>query len=169
MMYKSILIALLLLTIGCGQKNASSLLGKDIQSNETQSYLASFPGRPTISEYDSGKHVYYNFESDGISLSFTNGTLVGIFYYDSSTDGFAKYKGELPFQLSFDLTRREVESMFGKPDNIYGGLSNGVVDLRTQVCYSSKRIGMQYRTFDREDLDAKIAIINIQATGCKKR
>jgi hypothetical protein len=172
-MYKSIIIVLLLLTVGCGQKDGYSLLGKDIQSNEIQSYLSSFSEKPTISEFDSGEHVFHDLEKNGISLSFIKGTLVHIFYYNFAIDGYSQYKGELPFQLSFDLTRREVESRIGKPDNTVEGVEDkwfgGAMSVRTRVCYSSKRIGVTYKTTTSEDLNAKIAIVTLNNEDCKKK
>ncbi|MEN6433581.1 MAG: hypothetical protein ABFD06_12070 [Smithella sp.] len=104
-----------LLVIGCVQRNdtmtLSSMLDKNINGDEIQRWLSKVGDSPAINKF-AGICFFYDFKQKGISLRFdTNGTLTDIFLYSEGADGFRQYKGELPFKLSFILSRKEVESI----------------------------------------------------------
>jgi hypothetical protein len=133
----------------------SSMLGKGIDSAEIKTSLSSL-GTPQINKSSAGD--YYSFQAEGVSLKFdTQNKLDAIFYYSEGADGFQQYKGDLPLGLTFQLTRKEIESILGPPDNSGGGATN------IWTYYSSKGIGITYNTTQSDDLEARIHYISISA------
>jgi hypothetical protein len=129
-----------------------SSLGKDINSPEMKTWLLSL-GTPEIS---SGS--FYNYKSEGISLLVDNEhKLSAIFFYSEGADGYRQYQGDLPFGLSFQSTRKEIESVLGRPDASGG---KGVINYWTS--YRSKGIGIVYNTMRTNEMNARIYHISIQ-------
>lgn len=136
-----------------GTDRLLSLLGKNIRGDDIQEWLSNNNATPEIDKYDSFGCYFYSFKARGISLRFdTEDLLEGIFFYSEGADGFRQYQGRLPFGLSFMLTRKEIESILGKPD---AGGSDWVL-------YKSKGIGIKYKTKRLDDLNARIYMMNIQ-------
>jgi hypothetical protein len=131
----------------------SSKLGKNIQSEEMKTWLSSL-GTPEIDRFSDS--YYYNFKPAGISLRFnTQDQLDAIFFYSEGADGFSQYHGDLPYGLSFQNTRREIESILGPPDASGGG----AIDIWTS--YHSKGVGITYNTKQSDDLNARMHHISI--------
>ena len=154
-----ILLTVLLIT-GCGQKNdtatLSSMLGKNIRGDEIQKWLSEIGDSPEIDKYDDC--FYYSFKQKGVSLRFdTTEALTTVFLYSEGADGFRQYQGELPFKLSFVLSRKEIESFLGKPDKSGG---EGVINY--WVNYTSKGISLTYNSKQTDDLNARIYTMSIK-------
>lgn len=106
-------------------------------------------GTPEVERYYKGSS-YYRFNSEGIVLAFnTEDKINGIFFYD-------QYQGDLPFGLSFQNTRKEVESILGPPDNSGGGGS-----MNYYTYYKSRGLGITYNTKRSNDLNARISEVSI--------
>jgi hypothetical protein len=136
----------------------SSMLGKSINNAQIKVWLSELGActKAVINRFDDS--YYYSFKSEGISLCFSNpdNRLTAIILYSEGADHFRQYKGDLPFGLSFQLTRREVESILGQPEE-FGG--NGVIEYWTR--YSSKGIGVTYKGKGTSDLDLHVHEISI--------
>ena len=137
----------------------SSMLGKSINNAQVKTWLSEL-GACTEAIIDRfSDSYYYNFKSEGISLRFNNrdDELTTVFLYSEGADRFRKYQGVLPFGLSFQLTRKEVESILGPPEESGG---DGIIDFWTS--YRSKRIGITYDGKRTDDLNLRIRNISIQ-------
>jgi len=137
----------------------SSMLGKSINNAQVKVWLSEL-GACTEALVDRfGDSYYYNFKSEGISLRFDNqdDELTTVFLYSEGADRFRQYQGDLPFGLSFQLTRKEIESILGAPDESGG---DGVIDYWTT--YRSKHIGITYDGKRTDDLNLRIHNITIQ-------
>jgi len=131
-------------------------LGADINSAKMKTWMSSL-GTPEIDRYSTGN--YYNFKSDGVSLLFDDAhKLSAIFLYSEYADGFRQYKSYLPYGLSFQNTRREIERVLGPPEKSGG---EGVINY--WASYSSKGIQITYDTLRTDDLYARIYHISISA------
>ncbi|MDO9584415.1 MAG: DUF6392 family protein [Desulfomicrobium sp.] len=153
------LIMILLLT-GCGHENdtepLSSMLDKNIRGIEIQKWLTIVEESPEISRHDDV--FFYSFKKKGISLRFDNKTetLTTIFLYSEGANDYRQYQGELPFKLSFVLSRKEIESILGKPEKSGG---EGVINY--WVYYPSNGIGITYNSKHIDDLNAQIYTLYI--------
>lgn len=137
----------------------SSMLGKSVNNAQVKAWLSEL-GACTEGLVDRfSDSYYYNFKSEGISLRFDNrdDELTTIFLYSEGADRFRQYQGDLPFGLSFQLTRKEIESILGPPDESGG---NGVIDYWTS--YRSKHIGITYDGKRTDDLSLRIRDISVQ-------
>jgi hypothetical protein len=92
----------------------TALIGQKLKSPAFAGVLASLPGLPRIVGRDS---VVMTSEEGGISFWFDGktGLLQSINCYASGEAGANKYLGKLPFKLTMDDTRGEVESKLGLP------------------------------------------------------
>jgi len=135
---------------------ALPMLGKDINSAEMKAWLSNL-GTPIIDRYSDS--YYYSFKPEGISLDFTTyDMLQAIFFYSEGADGYNQYQDNLPFGLSFQNTRKEIESILGPPDSSGG---DGVINY--WASYRSKGIGIKYNTKRTDDMNARIYDMSISA------
>lgn len=58
--------------------------------------------------------IFLESEENGISCCFKKGHLASINFHNEGKDGFKKFKG-FDNDLNFDLTEKEIKSLFGKP------------------------------------------------------
>jgi hypothetical protein len=140
----------------------SSMLGQGIDSAEIKTWLSSL-GTPEIDKTSAGDN--YSFKSEGVYLQFnTQDKLDAIFLYSEGVGGFQQYKGDLPFGLTFQLTRKEVENILGPPDGSDNDYDVPAIS-KTNIFanYSSKDIGITYNTKESNDLEARIYQILIRA------
>ena len=149
-----------------------SLLGKGIKDASLSKFLGSLgDDKDTIyslSQIISGNNkntdslVHIIWKSTGISLSFVQGELKTILFHAKYTDSSSQYKGKLPFDLSLDLKKQDVESILGKPD-IYSPLTVGVLleyDSNMAAFYPNKHLDVMYKTKQKiEDNDIIAYII----------
>jgi hypothetical protein len=144
-------------------KSLLNLLGRDRRSPEIERFSKTLAEKPKVSEYDSGKTVYYSWKSKGISLAFEASKLRKIYLYAEGTDGFSQYQGELPDKLTFADTREIVEAKLGKPEDSGG---DGIIEF--WVSYGSKGISLTYVSKDTNDLKHRIREIGLRLPGKKK-
>jgi len=141
----------------------SSMLGKSINHEQVKTWLSELSActEALIDRFDDS--YYYNFKSEGISLRFDNrdDELTTIFLYSEGTDRFRQYQGDLPSGLSFQLTRKEVESILGPPGKSGGGGGSYGWD-NYWAEYRSKRIRITYDGNRADDLNLRIRDISIQ-------
>jgi len=133
-----------------------AMLGKNVQSVEVKTWLEKVGASPEIDKFDDC--YYYSFKATGVSLSFDKATdvLTSIFLYSEGADEFRQYQGDLPFGLSFQMTRKEIESALGRPDESGG---DGVINF--WVGYKSEGIGITYDRLDPKDMAARIHDLNV--------
>ena len=132
---------------------AFPMLGKDINTAEMRTWLSTL-GAPKIDRFDDS--YYYSYKSAGISLRFsTKGMLTTLFFYAEGADGYRQYQGNLPFGLSFQLTRKEIEGTLGLPDKSRGG------DAYYWADYSSRGILINYNPKMTNDLNARMSSLVI--------
>jgi hypothetical protein len=125
----------------------SSKLGKDINSAEMKTWLSSL-GTPEIDRHSNS--YYYSYKPAGISLEFnTQDQLDAISFY-SEADGYSQYQSDLPYGLSFQKTRREIENILGPPDSFSGGI------FYIWTSYNSKGIVITYNTKRSDDMNARV-------------
>jgi len=139
------------------------MLGKSINHEQVKTWLSELSActEALIDRFDDS--YYYNFKSEGISLRFDNrdDELTTIFLYSEGTDRFRQYQGDLPSGLSFQLTRKEVESILGPPGKSGGGGGSYGWD-NYWAEYRSKRIRITYDGNRADDLNLRIRDISIQ-------
>jgi hypothetical protein len=123
---------------------ATSLIGDNLCSNRMQTWLSKM-GSTQQTDKQSEPHfislggIYsLDFPSRGIALNFSaaNILLVETIYSEHVGPLINRYEGKLPYGLTFDLKREEVERILGQPD------SSGC--MKTVGCwgtYSAKGIG----------------------------
>jgi hypothetical protein len=140
-----------------GAAIAPSMLGKNINSAEMKTWLSSL-GKPEILRSRLTESYYYNFKSKGISLFFNNAndTLRGIIFYSEGADDYRQFQGDLPFGLSFQNTRSEIESILGPPDKTDDGAGTNI-----WTSYNSKGIRIKYNTVRTDDMNARMYFIII--------
>jgi ankyrin repeat protein len=140
-----------------GAATAPSMLGKNINSAEMKTWLSSL-GKPEILRSRLTESYYYNFKSKGISLFFNNAndTLRGIIFYSEGADDYRQFQGDLPFGLSFQNTRSEIESILGPPDKTDDGAGTNI-----WTSYNSKGIRIKYNTVRTDDMNARMYFIII--------
>ena len=137
--------------------NLASMVSKKLSDNETKNWFSNLGDPPEVSTYEDT--FYYTFKNKGISILFRKPEILRtIFLYAEGTDDFSQYQGVLPFQLTFDLNRKTIESIFGKPESSGGGKY-----YNFYVSYDSKGIGITYNTLDPDDMDAKIYHMRIKS------
>jgi hypothetical protein len=130
-------------------------IGKNLSDSDMKAWLKKVYAQPTITTFND--RTYYEFKGEGISLQFNKSdVLTTIFAYTDKADGFGPYAGKLPYGITLQLTRREVESKLGPPERSGGGTINYWSD------YTSKGIGFTYNSMDVNNLDAKIYTINFK-------
>ena len=133
---------------------AFPMLGKDINSVEMKTWLSNL-GTPKI---DKNEYIIsYTFKSRGVALVFDtkDKRLSSAHFYAEGQDGFRQFQGDLPYGLSFQLTRKEVESVLGPPDTSGGEVIN------YWARYSSRDMRITYNTMRTDDLNARISVISI--------
>lgn len=139
-----------------GGGTLSSKLGMDINSDEMKTWMAGL-GTAQVDKFSTGD--YYNYKPVGISLLFNpQNQLSSIFFYAEGADGFKEYKGDLPFGLTFKMTRKEIEDSLGMPDSAGG---DGVINFWES--YDSKGLGISYNTKKTGDMKAKMHDLSISA------
>ena len=143
-----------------GLKTLATLMDKDVKGEVVQEWLSKVKNKPDVDgalfEAISGdkNSFFYNFFSDGIRLTITRGTIAGINLYAEGSGNFRQYQGALPLGLSFALSRREVESILGYPEQF-----KSCKDLPPAVSYYKKmKISVYY---DSDDLDTRTRTIGI--------
>ena len=141
----------------------SSMVGKSINNVQVKTWLSELSActEALIDRFNDS--YYYNFKSEGISLRFDgrDDELTTIFLYSEGADRFHQYKGDLPSGLSWQVTRKEVESILGPPDKFGGG--GGVYDWDNYWTeYRSKRIRIEYDGNRANDLSLRIRYITVQ-------
>ena len=158
-------------------------IGLDIKSKEMQQFLKDL-GEPQISKYEAQPGVpaktigeitiqamksspastYYNYKEKGIHISLNDRDIVdAIFLFGEGKDGYRQYQKELPFNLKFTDTRKNINEKFGKPDATYGGSSEYNIQ-----CFDSwsksKGITVTYNTTDSTNTLATLSQICIQTS-----
>jgi hypothetical protein len=142
-----------------------SMLGKSINDALIKSWLSALgAGTEAVVEryedfFNRKVIVYYNFKSEGISLCFDNRSneLVAIILYSEGAGGFRQYQRDLPFGLSFQLTRRQVECILGLPE-----VSGGDSVIKFWAAYPSKGIHITYD--GKSPYDSNLRIRDIEIT-----
>jgi hypothetical protein len=143
------------------QTNLYPLLQKHITDKEMREFLSHFRNEPEVSKYSGGKY-YYGFKKDGISLSFNKDDILqAIFLYNQGTEGFTQYAGLLPYGLTFNMTKSEVEKILGTPGQ---GISSPPLfdgEKSYHAYYYTKHLGIYYaiNANSSEEKDMKIKYI----------
>jgi hypothetical protein len=152
-----IILTIFSLVFGCSKKESSfhDLIGLEINSTEIQRFLNRFEDNPEINKYSDA--YYYSYKSKGVGLRFSNNdTLTAIFLYSEASDNFRQYQGDIPYNLQFTDTRKNVEEKLGPPDTNGGG---GVINFYS--IWDNKGVSIFYKTLDQEDMKNKIHHITI--------
>jgi len=142
-------------TLGESMRSLFPVLGKRVQSDEFKAWLEKLGEPPEIDRFDDC--YFYVFKQHGVDLRFDKTDVVKVvFFYSKGADGHAQYVGDLPFGLSFQMTRREIESILGPPESSGG---SGAGDA--WASYETKGIGINYDRKNPRDLKARIRDISI--------
>ena len=136
---------------------ASSLIGESLCGDRMQTWLATMsksqptgtPSEPNF--YPVGPAYQLEFPSRGISLFFSSDTdKLGseAIYFDAMKPGIKTYEGKLPLGLSFQDTRKQIETILGRADS-----SGGIPAVGWQALYGSKGMIIVYKG-ERDDPSA---------------
>jgi hypothetical protein len=156
---KKIIIAALAISLfaGCIQQNTKieNLVGLGISSDDVQKFLDELEAKPEISQNEFWNT--YDYKSKGIRLRFDkgNGNLLAIFLFSELTQDYRQYRGQMPYNLSFDDTRIEVEKKLGEP----GSTEEGKPYINTTSQWFDKGLNVTYMTKDINDMMTKISFI----------
>lgn len=154
-----ILITILnLLLLNCSvksQNKLNDLIGQDINSKVVQVFLNQLGENYTVKRFNN--IYYYIYNSKGIDIVFTeNDILQSIFLYSESSSDHRQYQDELPYNLKFTDTRKEVENKIGLPDK------NGGDGYINYYCiWHDLGIDITYKNEDINDMNNKIHHITI--------
>lgn len=103
-----------------------TILGKGLGSPEFVALKRYFDlKKGTIS----GDSHYLHSKRDGIELQIKDDVVHAVHLFAERADDYWQYKGKLPFGLSFDDTRADVEQRLGRPAKAVG---NGTVQFYTR-------------------------------------
>ncbi|MEI8204663.1 MAG: hypothetical protein WCH34_16715 [Bacteroidota bacterium] len=142
------------------QKNElKELVGTNINDKKFQSFLNNLNEKPVISTVCKVDITYYySFPKKGICISIlkSNDNIAAIFLYSEGVDNYRQYQGQLPNELDFQNSRKEVESKLGPPDS---------VEIESFLNYFScswkDGTGVTYKNCDASDMSNKIKSITI--------
>jgi len=167
MKHKIIIAALaIFLFAGCMPQNTSieNLVGLSISTDKVQNFLDNLEAKPEISKYESW--YTYDYKSKGIRLRFEkeSGNLSAIFLFSELTQDYSQYKGKMPYNLSFNDTRSDVEKKLGEPWNtekgtIYNNTYSQWFGKTDKVTGNTKVTRVIYRTKELNDMMTKISFI----------
>ncbi|MGF1582547.1 MAG: TIGR02996 domain-containing protein [Gemmataceae bacterium] len=116
------------------------------QGDPRAEYLRMIDGPPTIERYPDSARVFWN--SLGLVLRFHDNRLGTLYFLSGWPNGYCPYRGPLPYGLSFQDTRADVERKLGKPQII-----DGDEVAESSVRYPHLDIGVSYST-KRQTKDA---------------
>ncbi|RIJ37266.1 hypothetical protein [Pontibacter oryzae] len=139
------------------EDNISRFLNRKKKDKELKQFMHSFGAAPD-KVYKSTDSYYEEYHRKGISFNFDyDNKLVAIFLYSNLSEDYKNYEGKLPYGLSFDLTRKDVEERFGSPEY------NGESDYKNTswVIYRSKGFGLTYNGLESDSV-ARISEIAFQ-------
>ena len=167
-MKQKIIIAILsiFLLVGCipQNKGIEHLVGLGISSENIKNFLDELEAKPEITKNEFW--YIYHYKSKGIKLRFDkeNGNLLAIFLFSESTQDYRQYRGEMPYNLSFNDTRLEVEKKLGEPWNTeegtaYSNTSSQWFGKIDRVTGNTRVTKVTYMTKDVNDMMTKISII----------
>jgi hypothetical protein len=133
---------------------AFAMLGKDIKSAELTAWMSKL-GAPEIDNFAVLGGYAYTFKSAGVWLQFSEKDILKCVLFNSEgAEGARQYQGDLPYGLSFQLTRKEVENVLGPPDKSDTG-------SRYRTYYTSRGLQIDYNTTRNDDPDARIFFISL--------
>jgi len=133
---------------------AFAMLGKDIKSAELTAWMSKL-GAPQIDNFATTGGYAYTFKSAGLWLQFSQKDILKcVLFYSEGAEGARQYHGDLPYGLSFQLTRKEVENVLGPPDKSDTG-------SRYRTYYTSRGLRIDYNTTRDDDPDARIFFISL--------
>ena len=177
-----ILVATILLS--CSKStNLDELIGLDIKSNKMQSFLNGL-GNPEISKHEAQAPIpartieingridtiskarngwpastYYVYKGKGIQIKLDENNIVdAIFLFGESNEGYRQYQENLPFDLKFTNTRKDVIEKLGKQDKSFGGSSKYNIKC-IDFWNKSKELSVTYNTTDSTNMSATISSI----------
>jgi len=117
----------------------SSALGKATGSPQVRALLSRLGASP---------------KPQGILLRFdATDTLSAVSLYSEGVERFRQYEGDLPFGLSFQSTRRDVESLLGLPDS-YGS---------SWAAYDSKGLTINYNGRSVYDPKLRLSVLTLRS------
>jgi len=181
-MKKIIFLLIIIITISCSsQPKFDKYIGLDIKSEEMQDFLKDF-GNPEITKYKARTisdsitdvlkypeltiqstypaHSYFSYKEKGIEIKLDDNDKVdAIFLFGEGTTGYRQYKGNLPFNLKFTDTKKNIVEKFGKPDETFSGSTE--YNLKCIDNWKSKRISITYVTTDSTNSSTTISSICI--------
>jgi hypothetical protein len=95
-----------------------NILGKPYESPEVQKLFSLFTKQPDIATFED--RTFYTYHEDGIGFQIRNDVIKTVFLYRKGANGHFEYQGQLPHEIQWTDTRKDIERKFGKPDDISG-------------------------------------------------
>jgi len=101
-------------------ENLTSLLGRNLNDPALAQIISSLGVEPEITEVDD--RYYYEFKNKGLELVFDEDLkLRSIHLYPEGRNGYSQYRGDIPNDITFTLSRSEVHQKLGEPSAFGGG------------------------------------------------
>ena len=91
-------------------KNKEEILKNDIKFKYEEKEIDS----------SSNKYNYISSFEEGTCFCFKNNDLESIFLYGNYDKKYRNFKGNLPYNLNYNFTAKEIVSKFGEPDEKLG-------------------------------------------------
>jgi len=91
------------------------LLGLSLKDQKVEEFLKKTvkDNKPEIKKFKETE--CHSYKKEGIAFDIKNEKIETIFVYNDKCYGFNKFKGELPEELSFELTNSEIVKKYGEP------------------------------------------------------
>lgn len=124
------------------------LIDQHLENKDISDLLHWLDQEPVVKYYI--EIFYYSFRQRGISLLFNKeeGELRTIFLYSQGSDNYEQYIGEIPMNLSFDLSRTDIHETLGVPSQTGGGIYvkmlNEIIAIWDKYIYDKYNIVITY-------------------------
>ncbi len=113
-----------------------NLLGRASEDDELNAMISINPERDEkpcfyIKKFKEGEKdfTYYSNEEGGISYCFENNVLTTIYLYNAFDKKFKPFKGEIPYNLSMNMTGGDIVSKLGEPNRKMGGAGKAEISI----------------------------------------
>jgi hypothetical protein len=126
-----------------------TLLGKTLDDNVVSDFI--LQNNCQLSGF------HYICKSIGVELSLDSGQrVVTVFMYAQGVDGFDEYTGDLPYGLTWNSTRSDVQGQLGSPN------AQGTETYTSWDAYQDRGVYVDYDSPSAEDLSARMIRIQVQ-------
>eukprot|EP01080_Neovahlkampfia_damariscottae_P009654 gene9654-1858_t len=131
--------------------NLTKVVGLSIHDDKFQQFLKKTV-KDSIPEVKKFKDVEcHSYKKEGIAFDFKDEKIDSIFVYNDNSYGYKKYQGDLPDNLTFEMTNSQIVKKYGEPTG------KGGFNIPVWISYDSKGIQIDFVNSSYEDNQNPIA------------